>query len=223
MKRIIILLLFAFCISTFTESQTTDVNEAKPGPKFFYFGVGVNIGFFYPSDINDYLSDEYSNYILEFGTYDMIMYYTGTISGSFFFCRYTELKIELEGSISPKFISANETDIYLLNRITPGLKFNLHIPAGTKTSIYMGPGINYNRLKFKGPDFKHTRTCLGFGGQAGVMIRFRKFTIQPGFTFNYIKAEGNSPSFIPDVMWSGTPSTIDYSYTGGQIGCTFYF
>lgn len=222
MKQILFILLIAICTSSLTKSENTLNQESKPGPKFFYFGAGVNVGFFYPTDINDYLEDRYSNYILEFGMYGMIMYYTINIDGAFFFCRYTELKLELECSASPKFISADETDFYLFNRITPALKFNFHIPAGSRMSVYLGPGVNYNRLKFKGPDFTNTRTCIGLSGQAGVMVRFRKFAIQPGFTFNYIKAEGNAPNFFNGDTYA-YPNTMDYSYTGGQIGCTFYF
>ena len=222
MKQILFIFLIAIFTSNLAKSENTFNQESKPGPKLFYFGAGVNVGFFYPSDINDYLEDRYSNYVLEFGTYSMIMYYTFNIDGAFFFSRFTELKLELECSASPKFISADETDIYLFNRITPGLKFNFHIPAGTKMSVYLGPGVNYNRLKFKGPDFTKTRTCLGLSGQAGVMIRFRKFAIQPGFTFNYIPGKKEDSSDEPD--YATTYQTgLDFSYTGGQIGCTFYF
>ena len=127
MKNIFLILLISLFTCGFAKSENLLSQEAKPGPKLFYFGVGVNVGFFYPSDINDYLEDHYSDYLLEFGTYSMIMYYTFNIDGAFFFSRFTELKLELECATSPKFISAGETDIYLFNRITPALKFNLNL------------------------------------------------------------------------------------------------
>lgn len=182
----------------------------------------MNLGFFYPADINDWLEEEYKNYTLDFGTYGMITYFTLNLHGSFFFCRYTELKLELELASSPKFIMADETETYFFNRITPALKFNLHIPAGNKTSVYLGPGINYSRLKFKGPDFTKTRPSLGLSGQAGVMIRFRKFAIQPGITFNYIPGKKEESSGGNDFV-SVNQTGLDFSYTGGQIGCAFYF
>lgn len=222
MKRILILIVVVLFTYNAVESQTSSGGELKPGPKLFYFGVGVNVGFFYPSDINDYLEDRYTDYILEFGTYSMIMYYTLNVDGSFFFCRFTELKLELELAASPKMIMTDETDTYFLNRITPALKFNFHIPAGNKVSIYMGPGVNYSRLRFKGPEFDKTRTCLGFSGQAGVMVRFRKFAIQPGITFNYIPGKKEESSGGDDFVTT-YQTGLDFSYTGGQIGCTFYF
>ena len=220
MKRILTFIFIVTFICNLTSSQTSD--ESKSGPKLFYFGVGVNIGFFYPSDINNYLEDRYSDYILEFGTYGMFMYYTLNADGSFFFSRYTELKLELELSASPKLIMTDENETYFFNRITPALKFNFHIPAGNRVSIFFGPGINYSRLKFKGPEFTNTRTSLGGSGQAGVMVRFRKFAIQPGFTFNYIPGKGEEILSGNDFV-TGSQTTMDYNYTGGQIGCTFYF
>ncbi|MBN1599014.1 MAG: hypothetical protein JW894_12035 [Bacteroidales bacterium] len=230
MKRIFLLLLVTFLLYGLSSAQYSEPTQSRFTSKLFYWGAGVNIGGFYPGEINDFLNDYYSYAEEILGSYDMMVYYTISGHGSFFFTKMTELKVELECSGSPKLISINSsTDYYSFNRISPALKFNLHIPTGGRLSVFFGPGASFNRLKFKGPDFKSTRWCPGFSFQVGVMLRFRKFAIEPGFTFNYINSnEGDTDN--PPSVGADEPEfieyyleTIEFNYTGGQIGCTFYF
>lgn len=213
MKRII---LVAVILSFFT-FKTYSQND----PKLFYFGAGVGFGFFYPTEINDLLNDYYSNTMTTMGSYDMYVYYVLNVKGSFFFSKYTELQIEAEWGFSPKFISIDsDFDTYFYRRITPAVKFNLHIPVGGRTSIFLGPGISWNSLRFNTPnDVDLKGTCIGFSGQGGAMIRFSKWAIAPFIIFNYIDAETD------EIIWDeyGYTSNINLNYTGVQLGNTFFF
>ncbi len=214
MKRTILLTL----IITFLSLQGHSQSE----PKLFYFGAGIGFGFFNPADVNTIIENNYSGAQEEFGFYNIIMYYVLNAKGSFFFSKYTELQLEVEGAFAPKFISVantGETDFYSFNRFTPALKFNLHIPAGKRLSVYFGPGINWSTLKFNNADGNDLKgNCLGFSGQAGVMLRFSKWAIEPFITVNFIKDKNE------DLIGMGYIYTNpDLSYTGVQIGNTFFF
>ncbi len=213
MKRAILLTL----IITFFSIQTYSQEEKKD--KLFFFGAGVGFGFFNPEDINSIIEYNYGGASTEMGFYEMILYFVINAKGSFFFTKYTELQIELEGAFGPKIISdvnSNETDLYSFNRFTPALKFNFHIPAGDRLSIYFGPGVNWSTMKFKnvhGEDLKNN--AIGFSGQAGVMIRFRKWAIAPFLDVNFINGK--------DTEVNGSNTDLELNYTGVTIGNTFYF
>jgi len=213
MKRTIILTLIIAAISIQSYSQ----NDLK----LFYFGAGVGFGFFSPGDVNELISDSYSNATEIFGSYDMYVYYVLNVKGSFFFSKYTELQLEAEWGFSPKLVSINsETDIWFYRRITPALKFNVHIPASDKLSIYFGPGINWNSLKLNTPEDTGLKSsCIGFSAQAGVMIRFRKFAIAPFIIADFINTD-DSETVGDDA---GYTTDIGLNYTGVHLGNTFYF
>jgi hypothetical protein len=189
--------------------------------KLFYFGAGIGFGFFSPSDINEAINDYYSSYLSLYGTWDMIVYYALSVKGSFFFSKYTELQLETEWAISPKLIlEGDDLDTYYFSRITPAVKFNLHIPTSDKFSVYFGPGINWNRLRFTtAQNEEHTGNCIGYSAQAGVMMRFRKFAIEPFLSVMFISTDDvelthDSNDFIP---------IQNLSFTGVQLGNTFFF
>ena len=214
MKRVIFIALLISFFNIQSYSQQEKEN------KLFFFGVGVGFGFFNPSDINEGINDYYSNTIQTFGTYDMYVYYVLNAKGSFFFSPYTELQVELEWGLSPKFVMIDdESDTWFLRRLSPALKFNVHIPTSNKVSIYFGPGVSWNSLKLNTPtDTDLKGNCIGFSGQAGVMIRFRKFAIEPFLVVNFVNAQ--DAEAVGD--YSGTTDT-DLSFTGVHLGNTFFF
>jgi hypothetical protein len=211
MKRAILLTL----LITFFSIQ----NYSQQENKLFYFGAGIGFGFFNPEDINSIIEYNYGSASTEMGFYEMILYFVINAKGSFFFTKHTELQIGLEGAFGPKLITdanSSETDFYSFNRFTPSLKFNFHIPAGKKLSIYFGPGVNWSAMKFKnehGEDLKNN--TIGFSGQAGVMVRFSKWAIAPFLDVNFINAK--------DTEVNGVNTDLELNYTGVTIGNTFYF
>jgi hypothetical protein len=211
MKRTIFVAIIFALLSFQSYSQV----ETKP----FYFGMGIGFGFFNPEDINSIIEYNYGGASTEMGFYDMVFYLAINAKGSFFFTKYTELQVALEGAFGPKFIvdaNSDETDFYSFNRFTPALKFNFHIPAGNRLSIYLGPGVNWSTMKFKNPhgeDLKNN--TIGFSGQAGVMIRFSKWAIAPFLDVNFINGK--------DTEVNGINTGLELNYTGVTIGNTFYF
>jgi hypothetical protein len=215
MKRLLLSFLFVtfLCYAGYSQSEE----------KLFYFGAGIGFGFYNPQDLNAVIKSNYGdNYMLESGTFDMLLYFVLNAKGSFFFSRYTELQVEIEGAIGPKVVSTENygnSDFYSFNRFTPALKFNFHIPAGKRLSVYLGPGINWSTMKFsntEGADLKGS--CIGYSGQAGVMLKFSKWAIQPFVTVNVINDKNEDTGGI-----TYTVSNPDLNYTGVQIGNTFFF
>ena len=181
------------------------------------FGIGGGIGFFYPQDINRYLNDNYSSYMLTSGVYDMFLYFVVNAKGSFFFTKNTELQLEAEWAFSPKFIAVDgEADTYFYHRLTPAVKFHIHFPLRDDYSVYFGPGINWNRMKLNTPNGSdYHGNCIGFSGQGGVMVRFEKSAMQPFVTVNIINSKN-----IEDGL---TTSISNFSFTGVQIGNIYFF
>ena len=216
MKRTILLAFILSLLCTQIYSQDNS--------KLFYFGVGIGFGFISPANVNDELNRYYSEYLSLYGTWDMYIYYALSAKGSFFFSKYTELQIETEWAIAPKLIlEGSDLDTYYFSRITPEVKFNLHIPTSDKFSIYFGPGVNWNRLQFTtAQKTKYTGSCIGYSAQAGVMVRFRKWAIEPFLSVKIVSTDDvkrSDGSFIDldDLFLS------ELSFTGVQIGNTFFF
>jgi outer membrane protein W len=198
--------------------------HSQDDSKLFYFGVGIGFGIFSPADVNDELNRYYSSYLSLAGTWNMYVYYALSVKGSFFFSRYTELQCETEWGVAPKLIlEGSDLDMYYFNRITPEVKFNLHIPASDRFSVYFGPGVNWNWLRFTTANkTKYTGNSIGYSAQAGVMMRFGKWSIEPFLSFKFAKTDdierssGGSVN-LDDLFLS------ELSFTGVQVGNTFFF
>jgi hypothetical protein len=222
MKRLISTLFIVIFISSVLSAKPYTSGDENEKSKLFYFGFGIGIGIFSPEDINNYMTDYYGNVDQSFGTFDMIAYYPINVTGSFFFTKYTELQLETELAYSPKIVMVNNnSEFFSYTRFTPDLKFNFHIPFSKKFSYFIGSGASYNFLSFKSPEEKYTGETFGFSVQTGVMIRFRKIAIQPGFTMNFVNADVDEYNETLDGF--PTASLKELSYTGGQIGCKVMF
>jgi len=221
MKKVVVLFTLSIVLIGMVQAKKFQSQTDEKKTKFFYFGPGLVIGGFYPSKINDYMTDYYSNVSESVGTFAMLMYFGANATASFFLCPYTELQLEGEYVFSPKFIFVNDkTDYFSLRRTTPALKFNFHIPIGRRVSYYIGAGGSYSFVSFKTPEKTYKGDTPGFSFQTGVMLRFRKIAIQPGFTFNFIKADTDDTNNPNDYYGGGID---ELSYVGGQIGCKVLF
>jgi hypothetical protein len=222
MKLFVSLALVAILFSEVLFAKQNNRLSENEKRKIFYFGPGIGIGIFYPENINEYMTDYYSNMYQSFGTFDMVMYFSINATGSLFFTKFTELQIETEFAYSPKFFLINdESEYFSYQRLTPQVKFNFHIPFSRRFSYFIGAGSSYNFLKFESPEDEFTGNTTGFSAQTGVMFKFRKIAIQPGFTMNFIKADADKKATFNN---SGNISTLsELSYTGGHIGCKILF
>lgn len=222
MKRIIASSLLALFLSAFIFAQTDDKKD-KHAVKPFYISFGIGIGGFNPQQVNDYINASYDQSSVELGFLEMVMYYSLNANTSLFFTKFTEFAPELELSFAPKMImNNNENDSYLLSRVSPGAKFNFHIPMGKKASFFIGTGLSYSFIKFKSPDFDYTAKDLGFSFQTGVMLRFGKMAIQPHLAINLINGETDDfNQNMSSLNYSSQPRELNFS--GANIGCKVMF
>lgn len=216
MKRLLFFLSFSLLTFGVFASNPYPGTAENNGPKLFYFGPGLFIGGYYPSDVNDYLASYYTNATEIVGTTDMMMYFGLNVTGSIFFSKITELQVESEFAFSPKLVSlpGGGADYFTFRRITPALKFNIHIPLGRRVSYFIGIGGSYSFLSFKDPEETYKGQTPGASIQTGVMLRFGKIAIQPGLTFNFING---------DVDEENRSGLEKLNYTGGHIGCKILF
>jgi hypothetical protein len=179
-----------------------------------YPTFGIGFGFFYPSDVNDYIQEDINShgYIGEYNT-DLYMYFE-LRAGLTYRTKSVDFSGILEYDAAPKWIvvSDGEDDLtYLYSRIAPGVMFNYYIPVGKgKDAFFLGAGVNYSFMKFT--DFKASNP--GFKLQAGFNLQFGGFNLQPFGAFNYAKATDSS-----DPLWGN----FVLSYISGQIGVNFSF
>lgn len=196
-----LLLIAAFSIPCLTlRSQESSLTV--------YPTFGLSVGFFYPSDVNDYIESSLgSSYTTEYGSEDIFMYLE--LQGGIAF-RMNRIDISgfLEYAFAPKWIVVTQGDNITFNfsRLSPGVNANYYIPIGTgKHSMFVGGGVQYNIMDFE----EFHASSPGFKIQGGISLQFGKFNIQPYAAFKYAKATDSS-----DRVWGD----FDLNYTGGQIG-----
>lgn len=182
MKKIITLLVF---VALTTELFAQD--ELKPFN--FKFFPSIHVGFFDPSDVNNYISEDLSEYTITFGTTDMIMNFTLGIGSSFRFFNLFELQPVAEYSISPKIISGAD-ESYTFSKFSGGLIGNFLIPVAKnrKHSILIGGGMIYNNLSFK----EFNGSSLNPRFQAGFSLNNNKFNPQIILSIDMAKTTDNS-------------------------------
>jgi hypothetical protein len=208
-------ILFFIGINVQAENLLKSTNQDKQ--RLFYFAPSIGFGFFYPTEVNDYIESQYDITI----NGSMYVYYHVGANGAFFFSRLFELQLGAEIAGSPKFAFVDDdVDYYGYRRITPNAKFNFHIPAGRKLSVILGAGVSYSTLRFKAPHETITNNDLGYSLQTGVKIQFkRNFAYAPTLVFNGIKAKAD-----PEINNMGfITRDIDLSYIGVQLNNVIYF
>ncbi|NJK87670.1 MAG: hypothetical protein HC906_18540 [Bacteroidales bacterium] len=187
------------------------VTAQEARKSLLYPGFGIGFGFFYPGDVNDYITRELSGYTQEFGTYDMLMYLHAQAFLTYKIKSFDVTGL-IEGAYAPKFISVDYSSTfksYAFTRISPGVTGNYYLPIGSKRhALYFGGGVQYHFLYFE----NFSAGNIGFRAQAGLSLQFKRINLQPHAVFNYINADDESkrPSF-------------NLNYTGGQIGINVSF
>ena len=179
MKKIITLLI---CL-TFLSFKSFSQDEA---PVFqFKFFPAIHIGFFNPTDVNEYISEDLSEYTISFGTTDMVMNFNIDLGFSFRFFNLFELQPIFEYSISPKLISGADEN-YVFSKYSGGLIGNFLIPVAQnrKHSIIVGGGMLYNNMTFK--EFNGSSINPRF--QAGFSMNNNKFNPQIILAMDMAKA-----------------------------------
>lgn len=211
---IFLLVFFAVNIQAKNSYQT----EQEKKQKVFYFSPSIGFGFFYPDEVNKYISSQYAETVNS----DMYTNYNIGVYGSYFFSKYIEMQLGVETVGSSKFLIYEDgVDYYGLRRFTPNTKVNFHIQAGRKLSIILGGGLSYSFLRFKAPSETFRDKDFGFSIQSGVRIRFRKFAYAPTLVFNHIKSKADN--ITNSSAGISVPTNIDLSFIGVQVCNVFYF
>lgn len=189
MKKIIVVILiifFAIHAQSQEDSKTFD----------FKLFPSIHFGFFNPEDINQLISDDLSNYSIEFGTTDLIMNFNIGLGASLRFFNLFEVQPVFEYSIAPKIVSGADKN-YSYNKMSGGLIGNILIPMSSskKHSILIGVGALYNQMSFE--DFSGS----GFNPrvQAGISLNNNKFNPQVILSYDFAKATADeNENFILD-------------------------
>lgn len=201
LAKTLILLFLTVCLSV-TAVKAQDSGNFAVGP-----GFGIGIGIFYPEGVNEYISNDLSNYV----TFNTELYMYESVS------LFLNIKTKLvdiiplfEFAIGPKIVVGGKGNYYF-NRLSPGVLANFFIPTGFsgKHAIFIGGGAQYHMMTFEGFEGND----IGFRVQLGYDLQFGNFNLQPLLAFNVAKTIGKNSAGAP----------LDMNYTGGQIGVNMSF
>ena len=107
---------------------------------------------------------------------------------SFYPASFVEISIEVQYAFNTTSAEDGK-DLYFLNRLTPECRFDFHIPFGTKTSYFLGSGLNYNWIIFETPDKKYDASNIGISFETGTEIKIKRIKLRPGIAYNIIKGD----------------------------------
>lgn len=199
----------------------------------FSFGFGIGIGGFYPEQVNDYLSAKYSEYSLDFGSFDMYLNEYFKVLFNIRPIKYLSIEIPLEAGIAIKTVrtkttyygssssSSSSDDFYLFGRFSAGTIIHANLPIGSgRHHIRIGAGPMYHYMYFE--DF--SASTVGFRVVPfGMGFHFGKFNPYFNLFFDYAKAStGNTTGYYDptsSVSYEYQPAygPSELSYTGGGV------
>lgn len=208
--KVILWLLFSVVMSW----QTSHSQDLPAKTSAFYPTFGLGIGFFYPSDVNDYIVIDMANQGAV-GTFNTKMYmYLEAKAGLSYRMKSFDITGGLEYDMAPKYVIVEGGSVnsitYFYHRLSPEISANYYIPNKSgKNAFFFGGGVNYSFLSFE--DF--SASAPGFKVQLGYSLQFGNFNLQPYGAFRYTRATDSSTGMGDFVL----------GYTGGQIGVTMSF
>ena len=210
MKKFIFCTILALICIQFSFSQTEG--------KTFYIkpGIGFGLGVFYPTEINDYIKDDLSDYI----TTNADLYANFFLRGSFGiqFNRYFVLEPVLEFAIAPKIIIGADGS-YIFGRVSPGILANFHIPVSNgKHSVFLGGGALFHYMWFE----DYSGSTIGPAIQGGISLNFGK-SLNPeayaGVNFARTQGKYNGSIYIDHPG----PPELQLAYTDFHLGLRVNF
>jgi hypothetical protein len=164
MKTVLVFLFTLLGLSAIAQEQQTF--------KKVSFGLGLGYGIFYPSELNEYIQDDYANRGYELTNSDMYLYFRGNASLTFRPVWRFELVGTAEFAAAPKMLvmDTGGTESYSFNRFSPGVLANLHFRVGSRHSIFIGAGGMRHGMKFKSME----ASKMGLRTQVGFSLNFKK-------------------------------------------------
>lgn len=214
MKRMLLLIMAVSIYGIITASsplRKNNTNIIVQDPEFDKFGIGFGIGFgfFYPSDVNDWLDEKYSNYMMQFGSIDLFMNEQIAFVASFRPVKMLRININAEAGIGPKLVNTNDagTNFHNFGRYSAGTEAYLNVPIGSgKHSVLFGAGVSYHHIYFE--EYR--------GNTIGLRI------IPFGMSFNF---GGFQPQILlgGDLLSKATDGTFELNYNHGFIHINLLF
>jgi len=176
-------------------------------------GIGINIGFFNPEDINQYIEDWMSEKgIIELvGTSDMVMNLGGHFDIGYRINDYIELYGTIEYCAGMKYISVSggTNHFFNLGRFSPGFIANILIPlsSSARNSFFVGGGVLYHMMKFE----EYSGNTAGLRIQAGFSLN--NFNFNPQIFLAYDAAKTTDQD----------DEDFEMNYSGIQVGINLNF
>jgi hypothetical protein len=217
-----------------SQAATTVAQRAQAQQKgmSLFVGPGLGLGFFNPSDVNQYMEnwlDSQGSYSVQEGFSGMVLNVVPRISVSFAPIKYLQLQAVGELGWGPKIVMVQngESEFFNFMRYSVGLMVNGHLPLGNdRYSIYLGGGVLHHWMAFKDYD----GSGLGYRGQLGIRFLGRRLIPELYVAFDYATASTGMPLNAGKITRSDGsvamgPATgeMKLDYTGVTLGAIFYF
>jgi hypothetical protein len=187
-KRIALILV---CIQVFIFSASAQVETIRFNEGKFLVGIGINIGYFTPDDVNQFVENWMDNRgILEtIGFTEIFLNMGGHFVLGYRINDYVELYGTAEYVAGPKIIKiiGGESKSFNFRRISPGFIANGLVPLSknAKNSLIFGGGMFYHVMKFE--DFSGNK--VGFRAQFGISLNNFGFNPQIMLAYDFAKGE----------------------------------
>jgi hypothetical protein len=190
--------------------KAQDMKKFAFGP-----GIGIGVGFFNPDGVNEYISNDLSQYEIVFGNTNLYLYEEVKAFLNIK-TKWFDVVPLVEYTFGPKIVvGADET--YLFNRLSPGVTADFFIPMGMsgKHAFFLGGGAQYHMMTFEG----YTANTIGYRAQIGFDLQFGSFNLQPTLYFNLANAKNGLPAEIDGYVFENR----DLDYTGGGFSINMSF
>ena len=135
-------------------AYTPEEQEAPSGPAPFRpvrlrFGYGM--GYFHPSQVNNYMKAQVSGADVVSGFSDMVLLLSLDLSGAYYFTHWFGLRANLVYLFSPKILEiyGGESHTYWLQSLAPGLSLDFAIDTGGIARLFASPGLAYQYASFE--------------------------------------------------------------------------
>lgn len=200
MKKYLFFLVFSISILV-ASSQNKSIYS---GNNSSYIGIGVSLGIFSPTDVNDYLrnywDNELSGYneVKTFGSPEMYLNFVIQICGGAYVSEQFELKGVFEFGIGPKIIIIHDTKFFGFFRYSPGVICNYYIPSSKDNKFSIGCGILYHNMKFE----EWKASAFGPRLKAGYNINSKKLNMELFLAFDIVNGKTNYIG-IENLNYSG--------------------
>jgi hypothetical protein len=208
MKKFIVCIFLAIVCIQFSSAQNNDNKKVKVKP-----GISIGFGLFYPSEVNDWIKNDLSDYIATNEDLYLNLFLRGSLGIQL--NKVITLEPVLEMALAPKLMIGASGKSLIFGRVSSGILANLYTPMSKgRNSFFLGGGALYHYMWFK----DYSGSTIGPAFQLGLSFnRGRSFNPEVFAGFNYAKATGKYSGF------EQYPSELELSYTDFHIGFRINF